>query len=64
MPFSMCKKLPWIEATNYCNELGGRLCTKKELEANCAAGTGCNTDGMMVWSSDSSHGATGNLHLC
>lgn len=35
----------------YCNNQDGRLCTKNELEDNCAAFMGCNFDTSLVWSS-------------
>ena len=33
--------LSFGDATEFCKEEGGRLCTKKELESNCAAFAGC-----------------------
>ena len=46
-----CKELNWQEANTFCTSQGGRLCSKEELEANCAAGTGCSFDYRLVWSS-------------
>ena len=39
-------------AANICAAEGGRLCTMQELEDNCTAGTGCNHDNDLVWTSD------------
>jgi len=39
-------------AQQSCNAAGARLCTLAELRAGEAAGTGCNHDGELVWSSD------------
>jgi len=33
-----------------CEEVGGRLCTREELEMNCAAGGGCQANFKIVWS--------------
>jgi hypothetical protein len=33
--------------------MGGRLCTKEEMEGGCTAGTGCNFDLAYVWTSTS-----------
>ncbi|KAL7554912.1 hypothetical protein ACHAWF_018468 [Thalassiosira exigua] len=38
-------------ATNLCEDVGARLCTRAELLANCAAGSGCAHDSDLVWSS-------------
>lgn len=40
------------KATEICEGLNARICTKKELEDNCTAGTGCNHDNDHVWSRD------------
>ncbi|KAL7494233.1 hypothetical protein ACHAWT_008487 [Skeletonema menzelii] len=37
------------QAKAVCSEKGARLCTIKEMEAQCAKGTGCNFDREMVW---------------
>jgi hypothetical protein len=47
-----CARTNWKTANALCNSAGGRLCSKKELESNCAAGTGCRMNNKMVWSSD------------
>ena len=39
------------EAEMLCNSIGGRLCTKEELESGCSIGSGCGNDGKLVWSS-------------
>jgi hypothetical protein len=40
------------DASELCDAQGARLCTKSELvEQDCAAGTGCELDHSMVWSS-------------
>ena len=41
----------YAEAWAICDNWGGRLCTKTELEANQAEGTGCSFDAYLVWSS-------------
>jgi len=38
-------------AESICVANNGRLCTKEELENNCAKGTGCGFDSQFVWSS-------------
>ena len=43
--------MSWSEASNFCASAGARLCTSKELEGNEAAGTGCQYDSKMIWSS-------------
>lgn len=48
VPF--CYLVDWDTANQICNEAGGRLCTKAEIENDCSAGTGCIFDQMMVWS--------------
>ena len=39
------------EATQICADAGARLCTKDELLASCAAGTGCDADRRLCWTS-------------
>lgn len=39
-------------AQNQCAAAGGRLCTARELLTDVAAGTGCNLDMKLVWTSD------------
>jgi len=46
-----CVSASWESAVGLCSSLGGRLCTKDELEADCAADSGCNLNLYMVWSS-------------
>jgi len=48
-----CAVTNWESANHLCDSAGGRLCTKQELESNCAKGTGCSMNSKMVWSSDS-----------
>ncbi|KAL3942475.1 MAG: hypothetical protein SGBAC_003326 [Bacillariaceae sp.] len=40
-------------ASSLCAGVGARLCTKAELENDCAAGPGCSHNARMIWSSDS-----------
>ena len=42
----------WQEAEGACLNIGARLCTVEEIEADEARGTGCNADRAMVWTSD------------
>eukprot|EP01051_Picozoa_sp_SAG22_P021997 SAG22_NODE_5091_length_1088_cov_5.807077_1_plen_182_part_01 len=42
--------LATAEAT--CTAEGARLCTRAELEDNCAQGTGCGHDSDLIWTSD------------
>ena len=50
-----CQVLSFEDATDFCKEEDGRLCTKDELERNCAAFAGCpvfDDEGTLpVWSS-------------
>ena len=46
-----CKSLKWEDANTFCISQGGRLCTKNELENNCARDSGCRYDFRLVWSS-------------
>merc|ERR1719410_727421 len=41
----------WAMANCICEKHGARLCTKDELERNCAEKVGCNHDHDLVWSS-------------
>jgi len=41
----------WDSAAGLCSSAGGRLCTREELESDCAKGGGCGLDYDMVWSS-------------
>ena len=38
-------------AWTICASVGARLCSKSELEDSCSAGTGCELDGELIWSS-------------
>jgi len=49
----ICAVTNWESANHLCDSAGGRLCTKQELESNCAKGSGCSMNSKMVWSSDS-----------
>ena len=42
------------QAVAICYGAGARLCTVAELEAGCAAGTGCGFDADLVWAGVSS----------
>eukprot|EP00928_Gymnodinium_smaydae_P070925 TRINITY_DN54658_c0_g1_i1.p1 TRINITY_DN54658_c0_g1~~TRINITY_DN54658_c0_g1_i1.p1 ORF type:complete len:664 (-),score=99.28 TRINITY_DN54658_c0_g1_i1:341-2284(-) len=54
VPLSACSgELTWVGAKQFCEGVGARLCTEAELEANEAAGTGCDYDGQLIWSSTS-----------
>ena len=49
-----CKESQTLaQAIAICYGAGARLCTVAELEAGCAAGTGCNHDYNLVWASPS-----------
>merc|ERR1712025_1098239 len=39
------------EATDICKKAGGRLCTQKEVDDQCPAGTGCSHDSDLIWTS-------------
>jgi hypothetical protein len=43
--------LDYFQASAYCAAHGGRLCTQQEVEDQCTAGTGCNHDDDLVWTS-------------
>ena len=45
-----CKELNWFDANNVCETQSARLCTREELEAGCAGGTGCRFDYRLIWS--------------
>jgi hypothetical protein len=40
----------YLEAVAFCRDQGARLCSMPELQANCAASTGCGHDSDHVWS--------------
>ena len=44
--------MTYREALDYCTSVDGRLCTKAEVKASCAAGTGCGFDVQLIWTSD------------
>jgi len=46
-----CLTMNYDDAVDYCEDLGGRLCTREELENECASYTGCGFDHFHVWSS-------------
>jgi len=39
------------DAQNICYDNGGYLCTKEQVEAGCARGTGCGHDKDLIWTS-------------
>lgn len=41
----------WLAAKDFCEGAGARLCTREEIEADEAAGTGCDVDEHYTWSS-------------
>ena len=43
--------LNYPDAVAFCVSMGGRLCTADELERNCNAGTGCDFNNNLIWSS-------------
>ena len=48
----VCKVGTFAEAQEFCENAGGagtRLCTPREIQNNCAKGTGCNFDKELVW---------------
>merc|ERR1739836_17057 len=40
-----------LEAECICGKHDARLCTREEIEGNCAKGTGCSFDAQVVWTS-------------
>ena len=46
-----CKQLNWLDASNVCKSQSGRLCTREEIEEECAAGAGCSYNNRLLWSS-------------
>ena len=50
----------WWNAKRYCERSGGRLCTRTEMKARAAAGTGCSHDSRSVWTS-TPDGTTGKF---
>jgi len=49
-----CVSTDWDSAVGICELAGGRLCTREEIEMNCAANGGCRYNYYMVWSSTES----------
>jgi len=50
--FGGCKHaLNFASANKLCSKLGARLCTRKEVAAQCTRGTGCNHDSDLIWTS-------------
>ncbi len=45
----VCETATFLDAIDICASVKGRLCTPWEVEAGCAAGTGCGFDSQMVW---------------
>eukprot|EP01052_Picozoa_sp_SAG31_P004427 SAG31_NODE_183_length_20987_cov_8.711078_11_plen_343_part_00 len=56
--------LTLAEAAEFCEGLGGRLCTAAEVEADCTAGTGCGHDSDLIWTSTPYQGAPIYLLPC
>ncbi|GMH70768.1 hypothetical protein TL16_g05490 [Triparma laevis f. inornata] len=52
------------EAVDLCTSVGGRLCTKYEVEMGCTKGTGCNglMDQSLIWTSTAETVHTGQFH--
>jgi len=48
-----CVSTDWVSAVELCSSVGGRLCTREEIEAPnyCTALGGCGFDRYMIWSS-------------
>jgi len=52
-----CKQsLDWPSAKAYCEMNEMRLCTAAEVRSGIGAGTGCNFDAYLVWTSDECNG--------
>ena len=47
--FACAENQNLAQAVAICFEAGARLCTVTELEAGCAAHTGCGFDRQLVW---------------
>eukprot|EP01052_Picozoa_sp_SAG31_P019289 SAG31_NODE_1400_length_8499_cov_2.809762_8_plen_248_part_00 len=54
--------LSHADAVLFCERIGGRLCTRTELEADCTSGTGCEHDNDLQWSSTA--GVQQEYHGC
>jgi hypothetical protein len=52
-----CQWKKYNSARDFCESKNARLCTKDELEDDCAAGTGCDWDEFLTWSSTPNNGA-------
>ena len=46
-----CEDATHDQASQRCEDVGARLCTRDEYEARCTRGTGCNYDSKLNWSS-------------
>jgi arylsulfatase len=46
------KSVTYARAKQICAREHARLCTRAELEANCAQGTGCGHDAKLMWTAD------------
>jgi len=51
MGFDCQQDKTFAQAETFCATVGARLCTAAELEAGCAADTGCGWNGFLVWGS-------------
>ena len=51
-PNKCVDEVTWSEAVTTCIGTGGRLCSQAELQANEAAGTGCQFDTKLIWTAD------------
>eukprot|EP00039_Didymoeca_costata_P020193 m.340411 g.340411 ORF g.340411 m.340411 type:complete len:924 (+) comp19286_c0_seq1:195-2966(+) len=49
------------EAVSFCSARGGRLCSKAELKTDVTAGTGCQYDNELIWTSTSSGCSAGQF---
>ena len=50
------ERVTYASANDICASQGARLCSQSELERDCAAGSGCELDHHMIWSSPMSTG--------
>merc|ERR1719491_41593 len=53
-----------LDARLACESTGGRLCTKLELEQNCATMTGCDLNRHLIWSSTPVEPSTTHFAIC
>ncbi|EOD05190.1 hypothetical protein EMIHUDRAFT_439025, partial [Emiliania huxleyi CCMP1516] len=47
----------FAQASTICEDAGARLCTRAELQGNCARGSGCGHDRDLIWSGTESEAA-------